>query len=443
MATELRLFLLVLSSAIPGAVLIGALWFPGGLPVSAKVAATVIFLGFLFVVANIVRVELLRHVRTLSNLIESTRREDYSLKGARAREAGELGELYRQVNSLTDSLKASRESERELLNILDKVVSQISVAIVVLDSRDRIRLVNEAACALLKSSAESLSGVCCADTALAGLPVSYEPKLVDFRFPGAAGRWQVRQHHYRHQGEASRILFIADLKQVLSDEQIAAWQRLIRVISHEVNNSLTPITSLCQTLGGMLARAGAQCSEADLREGLSVIAERARGLQDFISVYARLARLPEPHKVLFPAAELARKLRPIFAPAALRIAPFPEVNLFGDPVHLEQALLNLIKNGLEANPSGAPAVELSCHATDGQCEFTVADCGPGIVNPANLFVPFYTTKPAGAGIGLVLCRQIVATHHGEVTVENRVDGPGGVARLVLPLPLAPAFGLSA
>ena len=117
--------------------------------------------------------------------------------------------------------------------------------------------------------------------------------------------------------------------------------------------------------------------------------------------------------------------------------PFPQVQVFGDPVHLEQALINLIKNALEANPTGAPAVRLSCQVHEGQCEFQIGDHGPGIGNPQNLFVPFYTTKPEGAGIGLILCRQIAAGHHGRVTLENRSDGPGALARLTLPLPPTP------
>ncbi|HUI61397.1 MAG TPA: HAMP domain-containing sensor histidine kinase, partial [Steroidobacteraceae bacterium] len=143
-------------------------------------------------------------------------------------------------------------------------------------------------------------------------------------------------------------------------------------------------------------------------------------------------------KVLFPAADLADKLQRIFASQALQILPFPDAAVFGDPVHIEQALINLIKNALEANPPSAPAVQLSCHLVAGQCEFRVTDSGPGISNPANLFVPFYTTKSEGAGIGLVLCRQIAAKHHGQVTLENRTDSPGAIATLTLPLPPAPA-----
>lgn len=433
MATQRRLFLSILSCAIPGALVFVSSSIDGTLGTAVRIVACVIFAVWIVVVASWARGEFLRHVRTLSNLVESTRLEDYSMKSSRASEPGELGELYGQINSLTESLKHSRQGERELMIVLEKVVSQINVAIIVFDARDRIRLVNLLAAALLKSSAEKLLGVSCADTVLAQLPLAEQPRLVNFRFPGGEGRWQIRQHYYRHQGEASRIVFIADLKQVLSDEEVSAWQRLIRVISHEVNNSLTPITSLCQTLTGILAKPDGM-HDADVREGLSVIAERARGLQDFISVYARLARLPEPHKIMFPAAELAGKLQRIFAGNALQIAPFPDVDIFADPIHLEQALINLIKNALEANPANGPAVQLSCLIDQERCEFRIADHGAGISNPANLFVPFYTTKSEGTGIGLILCRQIAAKHHGEVSLENRSDGPGAVARLILPLP---------
>ena len=424
-----------MSCAVPALCVLAWLSMDSRLPTVVKAAIAFAVLAWIFVIADQARREVLRHIRTLSNLVESTRAHDYSMKGSGARDPGELAELYQQINGLAESVKIGRQGEQELLSILEKVVSQINVAIVVFDSRDRIRLVNQLASTLLQSPADELIGKNCGDTVLAQLPVSSEPALVDFRFPGAEGRWQIRQSSYRHEGQESRIIFIADLKQVLFDEEIAAWQRLIRVISHEVNNSLTPITSLCQTLTGLLAKSDSP-DDADVRMGLGVIAERAKGLQDFISVYARLARLPEPHRILFAAAALSNKLERIFAGKPLQIVPFPEVMVFGDPVHLEQALINLVKNGLEANPPGAPPVQLSCRLRDGQCEFQVEDHGAGIGNPDNLFVPFYTTKPEGAGIGLILCRQIAARHHGHVSLENRADAPGAVARLSIPLPVA-------
>ncbi len=436
LATDVRLYLLVASCILPVAALFAWLAIDGRLPPMAQALLAIALLAWILLVAGAVRGELLRHVRTLSNLVESIRRRDFSMKGARAREPGELAELYGQINSLTDNLKESRQGEQELLGILERVVSQINVAIVVCDGQDRIRLVNRLAAALLRSSADELTGAEFGATPLAQLPASPEPQLIDFRFPGAEGRWQVSQHHYRHQGRESRILFIADLKQVLSDEETAAWQRLIRVISHEVNNSLTPITSLCQTLTAILERPDSADYAEDVRKSLRMIAERASGLREFIAIYARLARLPEPQKKLFPAADLIAGLRRFFADRRLDIAALPDVTLFGDPVHVEQALINLIKNALEANPEGAPPVRVACQVGDGFCEFRVLDRGPGITNPDNLFVPFYTTKSGGAGIGLVLSRQIAARHHGHVSLANRPDGPGALARFVLPLPPA-------
>ena len=128
----------------------------------------------------------------------------------------------------------------------------------------------------------------------AELPLSSEPRIIDHAFSGIESRWQVSQLWYRHQGRPSRIVFIVDVRQVLVDEEILMWQRLIRVIGHEVNNSLAPISSLCQTLETILSRGDSEARQAAIREGLQVIGQRARGLQEFISVYSRIARLPEP-----------------------------------------------------------------------------------------------------------------------------------------------------
>src|SRR5688572_30008293 len=175
MSTEQRLFLFVLSSAIPAAFVLAWLAFDSRLPGVVKAAIAFIVLAWVFLIADRARREVLRHIRTLSNLIESTRAQDYSMKGSGARDPGELAELYEQINGLMESLKIGRQSEQELLNILEKVVSQINVAIIVFDSRDNIRLVNQLATTLLQSSPEALIGVNAAETPLAQLPLSSEP----------------------------------------------------------------------------------------------------------------------------------------------------------------------------------------------------------------------------------------------------------------------------
>jgi two-component system nitrogen regulation sensor histidine kinase NtrY len=433
--SDIRSWLLALSTALPAVFSLSLLLSVNALPRSVLIALSLASLIGTAVVAAAIRNGLLHHIRTIGNLLAAVRIQDPSLKGTAAREAGELGALYGQINTLTESLQSDRQNEQELLGILEKVVDRIDVAIIVCDLHDRIRLANLRATALLKTDARQLIGQDVAATALAEVPFASEPRLFDHRFPGGAGRWQISQQQYRHRGQPSRILFITDLKQVLAEQEIAAWQRLIRVLSHEVNNSLTPIMSLCQTLSTFLTRADSAAHATDVCDGLGVIAERAKGLKAFISTYARIARLPEPQKVLFPAAQLVDKVQGMFTAHALKVVgPVPTVRVFGDPVHLEQVLINLIKNAREANEACC-AVTLSCRV-NGRClEFEIVDEGMGISNPANLFVPFYTTKSEGAGVGLVLCQQIASRHFGQVMLENRSDARGAVARLVLPLPV--------
>lgn len=386
------------------------------------------------IVALAVRAGLMRRVRVLSNILGAARAQDFSVKAVQAGETGDVAEFYTQLNALIGDLDAGRHTEQELLGMLRIVVGQIGVAIVVCDDHDRIRLVNPLAAKLLATPADDLVGADFAATTLAAVPFADEPHVVDFRFPGAESRWQVSQQFYRYRGRPSRIAFIVDLRLALAEDEILVWQRLIRVVSHEVNNSLTPIMSLCQSLDNIVARGEVAQRAAVMRDGLDVIAERARGLKEFISVYARVARLPEPQKVVFPAARLADRALAMFGRNAVeRIGEMPDAKLFGDPVHLEQALINLVKNAVEANAGCAAPVGFACRVQDGHFEFEIADNGGGIRNPGNLFVPFYTTKPGGAGVGLVLSRKIVGKHHGQVTLENRRGAPGAVARLSLPV----------
>jgi two-component system, NtrC family, nitrogen regulation sensor histidine kinase NtrY len=442
---DFRLFLLLAVTAIPSVTLL-VLFGIGRKPSTAlTVTITVTSVLCAVLVAIIVRKHVLHHIRTVSSLIEGMRLQDYSAKGARVHDRGELAELYQQVNSLMNGLQVGRQGEQELLSILEKVVDQIGVAIVVCDSRDRIQMANGVASTLLGVPAEKLIGVDLSDTALADVPVAEEPRVLDHGFPGGEGKWQVAQQQYRHQGRPSRIIFITDVKQVLSQEELAVWQRLIRVVSHEVNNSLTPITSLCQTLATLLSKPQSSQYTGDVLHGLEMIGQRAKGLKEFISAYARIARVPDPQKVLFPVTQLVERVQSLFPQGRVTLlGEIPDVSLFGDPAHLEQALINLIKNGLEASsrsPDGDGEerdeplpVRMSCAVRGDSCEFQIVDDGSGISNPENLFVPLYTTKSGGSGIGLALCRQIAAKHFGYVTLENRSDAQGAVARLIIPLP---------
>ena len=370
------------------------------------------------------------HVRTLSILIEAIKNGDYSLRGEGARHTNELGELYAQINGLSDELMNSRAKENELFLLLQKIMDQIRVSIIVLDSNNCIQLLNKSALALLKLDAAIATGLQLSDSPLADLPLDTEEQLIDHAFPGANGRWQIQQQEYREQGRPGKIIYITDLKQVLSQEELSAWKRLIRVIAHEVNNSLSPIISICQTLQSLNQQQG-EASEA--AQALEVVQDRAASLKTFISGYAEVARLPEPQKHDFNLNELLVKIQRFFnCPDLHLVESEGQTSLYGDPVHIEQLLINLIKNALEASAKTQGVVEIEAIDRGAQCEIQIKDQGPGISNPSNLFVPFYTTKAKGTGIGLVLCRQIADSHHGSVTLINRKDGAGAVATVYLP-----------
>ncbi|MCG8414575.1 MAG: ATP-binding protein [Pseudomonadales bacterium] len=432
-SSEQKLFLSVLVSAVPVVVLLIYVFTDEEMTLTFKLTISGFCLLWLLAVAASVRENFVYHLRTLSNLIEAIRTEDYSMRSSRVRDPGELAELYQQIDSLTNQLRSVKQQELESEKLLERIVNQINVAIVACDDEDNIRLVNRLASKLLDVKPDEIIGKPFNDTALSAVVGEQGSKLVDHDFPGSAGRWQINVQAYRYQAKPGKVIFITDLKQVLSEEEISAWQRLIRVIAHEVNNSLTPISSICQTLETHLEKYP-ELKDGDLKQGLEVIEERAKGLRDFISVYARIAKLPDPHKVSFSVEELLAKVQRFFADQPVTSKEVEsDLTLFGDPVQLEQALINLVKNAVEANNDSPIPVELSCIRKSGYVEFSVVDNGSGISNPTNLFIPFYTTKEKGAGIGLALSRQIAAKHGGQVIVENRKDLAGAVARLQLPI----------
>ncbi|MCV2370954.1 sensor histidine kinase [Roseateles oligotrophus] len=359
--------------------------------------------------------------QTIGNVVEGIASGDYSQRLRRASANDQLGE---QINALVDTLHRQRLRAEEAHNLVESVLQSIDVAIFAFDEQAYLRLANPAALALLHDSQQVL-GRSAAELGLAALLTADTAVLSEHVFAGAAGLWRLRRLPYSVDGREQTLLFVTDLKQVLRSEELQAWRRLLRVLSHEVNNSLLPISSLSATLHSNLARGGT----ADLEEGLAIIHERAKHLAEFVRRYARLARLPEPQKQLFDLAALLRRLPAMLPEAALSLTlsgdshqAMPsdfKLPFFGDPVQIEQLLINLLKNGVEAG--GAP-LELRCQAQP--LQLTVLDCGPGIANPANLFVPFYTTKAEGAGIGLVLSRQIAEAHQGSLSLEPRRDGAG-------------------
>lgn len=237
------------------------------------------------------------------------------------------------------------------------------------------------------------------------------------------------------------MLVVADLSRALREEERQAWQRLLRVLGHELNNSLAPIRSVAASLETLSRRTPKPPDwEDDVRDGLALISARAEALSRFMQAYAQLARLPPPQRQPLSVSECVRRVAALETRTPVRIEEGPELTVLADRDQLEQLLINLVRNAadatLEENAGGdgpAPEVLLTWERLGAEVELRVEDQGPGIANPANLFVPFFTTKPKGSGIGLALSRQIAEAHEGRLTLEDRPGGKGCVARLRLPL----------
>jgi signal transduction histidine kinase len=265
------------------------------------------------------------------------------------------------------------------------------------------------------------------------------PRVYDRAFPEGAGRWEVRRTTFRQDGRPHVLLVIADVTKSLREEELLAWQRLVRVLSHEINNSLAPIKSLAGTLQIMVARqseaGGGTAVDVtdDMRHGLGIIESRADSLSRFMSSYARLARLPAPRRAPVALAPLVHRVAALERRLTVRVEAGEELTLVADSDQVEQALINLIRNAADASLETGGSVRVSWRTEGGTACIEVRDEGKGLSGTTNLFVPFFTTKPEGTGIGLVLARQVAEGHGGSVTLENRDDGVGCVARLRLPL----------
>src|SRR5438309_658719 len=253
-------------------------------------------------------------------------------------------------------------------------------------------------------------------------------------FPGRAGRWEVRRGTFRQGGLPHQLLVLTDVSRALSDEERQAWKRLIRVLSHELNNSLAPIKSIADSLLALTTREAATPDRReDLRKGLGVIASRSESLSRLMAAYARLARLPPPRLESVAIQDWVRRVVALETRRPVAIRPGPNMTIQADGGQLDQLLINLVRNAVDATLDGNGAVEVGWQARNGQLDVWVRDEGAGLADTANLFVPFYTTKPDGSGIGLALSRQIAEAHGGTLTLSNQMSGSGCEARVTLPV----------
>jgi nitrogen fixation/metabolism regulation signal transduction histidine kinase len=370
---------------------------------------------------------------TLANLLEALRMGDTSLRARRGEGDDALAQVLREVNVLRDTLRDQRLGEREATALLGRVVDEIDAAVFAFDGDDRLRLANRAGERLLARPVDRLLGRPAADLGLGDLLAGPAHQVLARTFAGGGGRWDLRRSTFRQEGRPHRLVVLTDLSRTLREEERQTWKRLIRVLGHELNNSLAPIKSMGSTLAALLARSPRPDDwEEDMTQGLDVISSRADSLARFLAAYSRLARLPPPRLTDVRISRVVERVAALETRLPVTLTAGPEVIVSADPDQLEQLLINLLKNAVEAAGETGGGVEMGWRYVLDGVEVWVRDEGPGLSNTDNLFVPFYTTKAGGTGIGLVLSRQIAEAHGGVLTLENAAEG-GCEAKLRLPL----------
>jgi two-component system, NtrC family, nitrogen regulation sensor histidine kinase NtrY len=431
---EQRILLMALAAGFPAVLAtILMLWLGDHSPKvqwTLTVAVVGCWLGFCIALRDRVASPL----RTLANLLEAMREGDYSIRARGAKTDDAMSEVIQQVNAMSSTLRAQRLGALEATTLLRKVMDEINVAVFAFDGDHRLRLVNRAGERMLNQPAERILG---ADAVRLGLDSYLEgdaQQTVQRTFAGATARWGISRSTFREGGLPHQMIVVTDLTRPLREEELKAWQRLVRVIGHELNNSLAPIKSIAGSLDNLLARQPrAPDWEDDVRRGLAVIATRSEALSRFMTAYARLARLPPPTLAAVGVSDLLRRVVGLETRLRPELQPGPELTIQADADQIEQLLINVIRNAADASLETGGAVRVGWDRQNSHLTVWVRDEGPGLPNTSNLFVPFFTTKPTGSGIGLVLSRQIAEAHGGTLTLQNAADGPGCEARLVLPL----------
>jgi nitrogen fixation/metabolism regulation signal transduction histidine kinase len=374
-------------------------------------------------------------LQTLVNVLAGLREGDYSIRSRGYGQDDVLQELSTETSALSATLREQRLGALEATALLRKVMSEIDVAVFTFDGNRKLKLVNRAGERILAQPAERLLEHTADELGLVECLREGIPHTIQMTFPGASGRWEIRQGTFRQEGMPHTLLVLSDLSRPLREEERQAWQRLIRVIGHELNNSLAPIKSFAESLGSMISREPKPDDwETDMKSGLSIIGARAASLSRFTTAYAKLAKLPAPNLQPLPIGPWVTRVAGLESRMKVDVLPGPEITLQADGDQLEQVLINLIKNAVEASREMGGGVRVFWNKNATFLDVVVQDDGPGLPNTTNLFVPFFTTKPEGSGIGLVLSRQIAEGHGGALTLQNRGDGKRGCeAHLRLPL----------
>lgn len=430
-----QVLLLTLGAALPGAIVALALLWTGDYTDKVRWTLSVFIVALVGGFAAAVRARVVVPFQTLSNLLAALREDDFSIRGRTANPEDPLGAALVEVNALAETLHEQRLGAVEATALLRTVMEQIDVAVFAFDPERHLRIANRIGERLMGRTVEQMLGRTAEELGVTSW-IGEAPRVVDITLPGGVlGRWEVRRTTFRLGGLPHDLLVLSDVSRPLREQERQAWQRLIRVIGHELGNSLGPIKSIAGSLELLLQRQPPPDDwRDDMQRGLQVIASRTDSLGRFTGAYARLARLPAPRPSPIVLKPFLQRLAGLETRVAVAIRSGQDITIHADPDQMEQLFINLLQNAAEASLEVAsPSVSVGWRRSKNRVDIWVEDAGPGLANTANLFVPFFTTKAGGSGIGLVLCRQIAEAHEGALTLENRKDARGTRATLTLPV----------
>lgn len=441
---EHRISVYSLLVALPGLVVTAVLvWFlPWTLEGRLSLIGAELFVWWLMAIA--LQEQTTRPLQTLANVISSLREEDYSFRARNASPDDALGELSLEVNALADMLSQDKLRSVEATALLQRVVDEIDAPLFTFDPASTLRLVNPAGERMLRHTKTRLLGRSAAELGLEACLTADNESLVEVSVNGSQARWLLRRSSFRQSGVPHTLIVLSDVSRALREEERRTWQRLIRVLGHELSNSLAPIKSIAGSLSSRLSATSMEPAvRTDLQRGLEIIEARSASLHRFLEAYRRLAQMPAPVLREITLGPLVARAAGMETRLNVSVHPGPDLAFQADPDQLEQMLINLIRNAadavLQTRSEGATSpqpdgngVVVRWDASPEHVMLAIEDEGPGLLNPANVFTPFYTTKPNGSGVGLVLSRQIAEAHGGSIDISNRATGRGCVVKVVLP-----------